>query len=156
MTVEPDLAIRVLNEALQAKFHSLARYILESSPYATRADAPLVEALERIAAEDEAQAREITAQIEALDGIPATGLPDPMVTEIAYLAVGGLARQCAEGKRQEAARMRRSLEALGGNAGPGGLASAQALLQRLAEADLGQAEALEKALEVCPEQRQNC
>ena len=74
-------AIETLNKALEVKFHSLERYALKANPYAESGDLAQVEALERIEAENESLAREIAAEIEALDGVPHAGFPDPIVSD---------------------------------------------------------------------------
>ncbi|MCX7012972.1 MAG: hypothetical protein NTW86_10520 [Candidatus Sumerlaeota bacterium] len=143
-----DESVAALNEALRLKFHSFPRYVLTSNPYATPADLPLVEALERMAATDLEQAREITARIEALKGIPVPGAPSPVFSEIGYLSIPALSRRCMASKREEAERLRGRLADLAESAkSDPATAEALALMGRVIQTDLEQADALQSAFE---------
>ncbi|OPZ10395.1 MAG: hypothetical protein BWZ10_02390 [candidate division BRC1 bacterium ADurb.BinA364] len=148
MTSETDI-LDTLNEAMRAKFHTFARYILEANPYATPADLPLVEALELIAREDGREAQDAVRVIEALDGIAVPGLPDPLVADIAYLRARRLAELCLERKREQARRsaarndeFAAHLETESGRR----YDDAKILLERMAQTDADHVKALERAL----------
>jgi bacterioferritin (cytochrome b1) len=145
MNIHADI-IDALNDALRVKFHSLAGYALDSRPYATRADLPLVTALERVAAEDKALARELARLIEALDGIPQSGVPDPLVSEIAYLRARRLVEICRDAKQTESRDDRRRLEATGPLVRRAGLTAAHRLLEKAAEGSQAHLNLLENAL----------
>ena len=147
--LDHEKAIEILNEALQAKFHSLANYILESSPYAVPEDIPIVEAIEQIAAADREQAREIASMAEDLDGIAIPGAPDPVVSEIAYIAIGRLAERCLESKQAEARESAERLRAFVERhpEDHSALASVTILLKKVAETDASQVELLSSVIE---------
>lgn len=140
--------IDALNDTLRAKFHSLSRYALESQPYSTPEQTHLLEALKTVAAADEVQAREAARRIEAMQGIPVTGSPDPVVTEIAYLDVRRMVEICLEKKRAEASEAALRVEAIdkAGAKSPEA-AEVTAFLEQVAESDRLQVESLERALE---------
>jgi len=146
--LDNEQVIETLNEALQAKFHSLASYILESSPYARPGDLPIVEAIEQIAAADREQACEIAATAEDLDGVAVPGAPDPFVSEIAYLAIGRLAERCLEWKQAEAEKSSDRLQSFGERhpEDHSGMAPVKRLLKRIAETDASQVELLSNVI----------
>ena len=139
--------IDALNETLRVKFHSFAKYALESQPYHSPEQAPLLEALRNVAASDEVLARECARRIETLEGIPVTGGPDLIVTEIAYLDIRRLAEMCLERKRTELHDSEIRMEAVqkAGAVTPEG-AEVIAFLEQVVESDKLQIEALERAL----------
>ena len=139
--------IDALNETLRVKFHSLARYALDAQPYSTPEQAPLLETLRQVADSDEAQARETARRIEAMQGIPVTGSPDPIVTEIAYLDIRRLVEICLEKKRAEIGDAETRAEAVQkvGAVTPEA-AETVAFLEQVAQSDRLQVEALERAL----------
>ncbi len=140
--------IDALNDTLRVKFHSLARYALESQPYSVPDQAPLLESLRKIAAADETQAREAATRVEALQGIPVTGSPDPIVTEISYLDIRRLVEICLEKKRIEADDAAVRVEAVEKIGYPSPeVAEAQAFLEQVASSDRLQVEELERVLE---------
>jgi hypothetical protein len=147
--LENEQAIEILNEALCVKFHSLASYILESSPYARPADLPIIEAIEQIAAADREQACEIACAIENLDGIAIPGAPDPFVSEIAYLAIGRLAERCLQWKQADAQKSSGRLQAFAEKypEDQSCMALVKALLSKIAETDANQVALLKSVLE---------
>ncbi len=139
--------IDALNQTLQTKFHSLARYALESEPYHVPEQVELMKALKSVAASDEALAKECVRRIEAMEGIPVTGTPDAIVTEIAYLDVKRLVEICLERKETEARDAEVRFEAIqkAGAVTPEAV-EATAFLEQVAESDRLQAESLREAL----------
>ena len=82
-----ERAIQMLNEVLRRTMNSPAGYVLESSPYSTDADRPIMEAIEALSATARRQAAEAARRILLLEGVPHGGSYDPEVADSNYLSV---------------------------------------------------------------------
>ena len=86
-----ERAVQMLNEVLRRTMNSPAGYVLESSPYFTDADRPIMEAIEALSATARRQAAEAARRILLLEGVPHGGSYDPEVADSNYLSVRYLA-----------------------------------------------------------------
>jgi bacterioferritin (cytochrome b1) len=87
-----EKAIGMLNEVLKRKMNSAAGYVLESSPYATDADGPAIEAIEALSATARRHAEEAARRILLLEGVPHGGSYDPSIADSNYLSARYLLR----------------------------------------------------------------
>lgn len=81
-----DDVVNTLNHCLTKLVNSTAAYVTDSTPYTTDADKDALAAMQEIATAERGHAEGISRLIEEMDGIPQTGLPDPLLAEMNYLS----------------------------------------------------------------------
>ncbi len=82
----PEEIIQELNLCLTKLANSTATYILESNPFTSGEDKNAIAALQEMSVSDRSQMADCAALIERLEGVPRTGVADPMLAELNYLS----------------------------------------------------------------------
>lgn len=91
-TETPQTVIDALNRVFGDRYHSLAAYVLEASPYVRAEDKRLLDAVEALAAFDREQSDQLAKLIETLGGVPAVGPYPRRIAELNYLSIQYLHR----------------------------------------------------------------
>jgi hypothetical protein len=86
----PPATLDALNRAFTCRYHSLARYILDSGPYVGTADGPTLDIVRRLADWDHRQAERLADLIEGHEAIPQVTPYEHDVPELNYLALAYL------------------------------------------------------------------
>lgn len=107
-------AIDALNEAFADRYHSLARYVLDSEPYVSDEDKPIVAQMQKIADFDAAEARRLADVIDQLGGIPQVAPLAQPITELNYTSIAFLRQFLRDALGQQIARYEARLAEING------------------------------------------
>ncbi|MCX5759691.1 MAG: hypothetical protein NTU83_14545 [Candidatus Hydrogenedentes bacterium] len=102
MTNEPSTiaasqaAFDALNRVFMDRYHSMAAYILEASPYVGPEDQQALQRIQAVAAFDRTESERLASVIESLGAVPHVGPYSRRLAELNYLSVHHLRRYLAD------------------------------------------------------------
>lgn len=106
---DSEQILPALNDAFNALYHSLARYILDAGPYVRPGDEALPREMRAIAAADARLADRLAEAIERMEGVPQLTTMDPATASLNYLALDYLAGVLADRLARELSRFEQAL-----------------------------------------------
>jgi hypothetical protein len=83
----PQAALDALDRVFMDRYHSMAAYILEASPYVGPEDQRALQRIQAVAAFDRDQSERLSALIESLGAVPHVGPYARRLAEINYLSI---------------------------------------------------------------------
>lgn len=92
----PKAVLDALNRIFMERYHSLAEYIVEASPFVAPGHERILERVKTIAAFDRAESERLASVIESLGAVPHVGPYPRRLAELNYLSIQYLRQYLCE------------------------------------------------------------